>query len=79
MNGPDSGTLPSDMPKKPLTIEDFARMGGKARQAKLKDAERSKLGTNAVNARWKKWRAKPEEEREAIRRKQARARKRRKK
>ncbi len=37
--------------KKPLTITEFARMGGKARAAKLSPEERSRIAKKAVRAR----------------------------
>jgi hypothetical protein len=42
------------MAKKPLTISDFARMGGKARAKKLTPQERKESARKAVQARWAK-------------------------
>lgn len=39
------------MPKKPLTITEFARMGGKARAKKLTAEQRSAIAKKAVQAR----------------------------
>jgi len=39
------------MPKKPLTIADLARMGGKARAKKLSPARRSEIAKKAVAVR----------------------------
>jgi hypothetical protein len=39
------------MNKKPLTVSDLARMGGKARAAKLSPEELSRIGKKAVRAR----------------------------
>ena len=39
------------MTKKPLTVTEFARMGGKARAAKLSPEELSRIGKKAVRAR----------------------------
>jgi len=42
------------MKKKELTISEFARLGGKARSAKMTKAERVASAQKAVTARWKK-------------------------
>lgn len=45
------------MPRKkatPLTVREFASMGGKARAKKLSKKERSESARKAVIARWKK-------------------------
>jgi hypothetical protein len=39
------------MDKKPLTVTELARMGGKARAAKLSFEELSRIGKKAVRAR----------------------------
>jgi hypothetical protein len=39
------------MNKKELTVSDLARMGGKARAAKLSPEERSRIAKKAVRAR----------------------------
>jgi len=39
------------MSKKPLTVTELARMGGKARAAKLSPEELSRIGKKAVAAR----------------------------
>ena len=67
------------MAKKLSPAQLLGRRGGKARNASLTPEERSALSIKLNASRWEKWRAKSDEEREAIRRKQARARKRRKK
>ena len=38
--------------KKPLTIQEFARLGGKARAKKLTAEERRESARNAVRTRW---------------------------
>jgi hypothetical protein len=40
--------------KKELTISELARLGGKARSAKLSAKELSEQGRKAAQARWKK-------------------------
>jgi hypothetical protein len=40
--------------RKPLTIQEFARMGGKARARKLTAEQRSESARKAINARWAK-------------------------
>ena len=47
--------------KKELTVRELARMGGKARFAKMTDEEKSALGRKAINARWAKRRKDAEE------------------
>jgi hypothetical protein len=42
------------MAKKPLTVSEFARMGGKARAKKLSADERKASARKAVQARWAK-------------------------
>jgi hypothetical protein len=44
--------------KKKLSIQDFARMGGKARGQKLSKKQLSDQARKAVQARWKKARKK---------------------
>jgi len=43
--------MPHQMAKKPLTITEFARMGGKARAKKLTPERRSEIARKAVAAR----------------------------
>jgi hypothetical protein len=40
-------------PKKPLTITEFARMGGKALAKKMTKQERQESARRAAQARWK--------------------------
>ena len=42
------------MAKKELTITEFARMGGKARQKKLTPARRKEIARQAAKTRWAK-------------------------
>lgn len=65
------------MAKKLSPAQLLGRRGGKARNAKLTSEERRELSLKLNASRWAQWYKKTEEEREAIRRK--RARKRRKK
>ena len=67
------------MAKKLSPAQLLGRRGGKARNAQLTPQERTALSLKLNASRWKKWYGKSEEEREAIRLKRARARKRRKK
>jgi hypothetical protein len=38
----------------PITLQEFARLGGKARSKKLTKAQRSQAASKAAKARWKK-------------------------
>ncbi len=40
--------------KRPMTIEEFARLGGKARAKKMGKKARAASAKKAANARWKK-------------------------
>ena len=42
------------MKKKPMTVTEFARLGGRARSAKMTKAERVASAKKAVAARWRK-------------------------
>lgn len=42
------------MGKKPLTISEMAKMGGKARAKSLTAAQRKAIGRKAIAARWAK-------------------------
>ena len=46
---------------KPLTVAEMAKLGGKARMAKLSPEERAKLGRQAAGARWAQEKAKNKE------------------
>lgn len=65
------------MAKKLSPAQILGRRGGKAKAAKMSPEERSAQATALNRARWEKWNNMSEEERDAVRRK--RARKRRKK
>lgn len=43
--------------KPPMTVTEFARLGGLAAAAKRTPEQRSQLCSNAVKARWAKYRA----------------------
>ena len=42
------------MKRKPLTLEEFARLGGHARAKSMTKAERKASARRAINARWNK-------------------------
>jgi hypothetical protein len=42
------------MPKKPLTLAEFARLGGKARAKTMTAQQRKESARKAVQARWAK-------------------------
>ena len=42
------------MMKKPMTVQEFARMGGKARAAKMSPQQRRDAAKKAAQARWAK-------------------------
>jgi hypothetical protein len=44
--------------KKPLTIQEFARLGGKARAKRLTPEQRQASARKAIQARWAKQKAK---------------------
>lgn len=46
------------MRKKPMTLSEFARSGGKARMNKLTKEQKSELGKKAIRSRWAKKKAK---------------------
>jgi len=46
------------VPRKPLTVQEFASLGGKARAEKLSQAQLSQAGKKAARARWGKRKAK---------------------
>jgi len=45
---------PGMVTKRPLTIQEFARMGGHARAKKLTEKERKESARRAAQARWAK-------------------------
>jgi hypothetical protein len=47
---------------KELTIKEMARLGGLARAKKLSKMALSKIGQNAINIRWAKYRAEKQKE-----------------
>jgi hypothetical protein len=58
--------LGQTMAKKVLTIQDLARMGAAARNAKLTPEQRSEAARRAVQARWRKARDRQSERPSAL-------------
>jgi hypothetical protein len=50
------------MAKRPLTIQEFARMGGHARAKKLTETQRKESARRAAQARWAKAKEKEKKE-----------------